>query len=483
MEQSSSQAQAAPQMASWAALFRGRQALITVTVNVGIMLFAMDTLIVATIMPAVVRDIGGAPFYSWTVMLYMVGSIVGAAGSAPMRGVFGRRNGYILAGAVFVGGLVGAAVAPSMLILALWRLVQGLGGGMIMSMTYGLVSDKDLFAPELRTRALAAISTTWGVATVIGPAVGAGFGEWLTWRAAFGGLVPLGVLFILFSWRLIANVPGHGSMQGFPFGRLSLLAASVMSIGISQQAEAAWAQAALFALAVPLFALAIRLDRGAASPMMPSRPFMLSGAVGACYWVVMLQTVAFTAINLYATLNVQIIHGLDPISAGYIYAILSFCWTGGALLVAGWRGAFVWVAIWGGLGMIVAGIAAVAVFAVPGPVWAIGAAMGLIGLGIGATNNHLLTLTLASAVHGEESITAVSYQTVRMLGVAFGSAAAGLVANAAGLGTGVTVDTVTAAVNWIYGLDVAIAVLMTAAALPFFIHVRRPAADQPLSGR
>ena len=287
--------------------------------------------------------------------------------------------------------------------------------------------------------------------------------------------VPLGLLFVLVSWRLIANVPGHGSMQGFPFGRLGLLAASVISIGISQQAHGTALQFGLFALAFPLFALAIRLDRDAESRMMPSRPFMPTGVVGACYLTVMLQTVAFTAINLFATLHLQVIHGLDPISAGYIYAIFSFCWTGGALLVAGWRGTRIWIAIWGGIALIVAGIVGVATFAVPGPVWAIGASMGLIGIGIGATNNHFLTLTLARAVHGEESITAVSYQTVRMLGIAFGSAAAGLVANLSGLGVGVNPQSVARAVTWVHNSDIVVALLMSVMAIPFFIHARREA--------
>ena len=70
----------------------------TIVLNLAVGLFALDTLVVITVMPTVVGDIGGTEYYSWTIMLYMVGSIVGAASAGPVKELLGRRKGYVYAG-------------------------------------------------------------------------------------------------------------------------------------------------------------------------------------------------------------------------------------------------------------------------------------------------------------------------------------------------------------------------------------------------
>ncbi|HJO87278.1 MAG TPA: MFS transporter, partial [Rhodospirillales bacterium] len=166
--------------ATWQRLFSGDLLIYTLIINLGILLFAVDTFIITTIMPTVIKDIGGTELYSWPVMIYMVGAIAGAASAGPAREILGRRNGYVIAGLLFLIGNLGAAYAPNIEILIAWRLLQGLGGGLIISQSYGLIGD--IYPPELRTRILSIISTTWGVATVFGPAFGGIFAEFGSWR-------------------------------------------------------------------------------------------------------------------------------------------------------------------------------------------------------------------------------------------------------------------------------------------------------------
>ena len=68
----------------WQELFRPDLAAFTVILNLGIGLHAVDVFVISTVMPTVVRDIGGASFYAWSTMLYMVASIVGAASGGPL---------------------------------------------------------------------------------------------------------------------------------------------------------------------------------------------------------------------------------------------------------------------------------------------------------------------------------------------------------------------------------------------------------------
>jgi len=76
---------------------------------------------------------------------------------------------------------------------------------------------------------------------------------------------------------------------------------------------------------------------------------------------------------------------------------------------------------------------------------------GLIGFGIGGCNLHLVAQTMRIAEPGFESLTASSIPTIRSLGISFGAAIAGLIANTAGLAGGVSIGTVAAAATWVYG--------------------------------
>lgn len=191
-------------MAGFADLLREGRAPLTVTLALGIALHAMDVFLVATVMPTVVADIGGVRFYAWVSMLYMVGSIVGAASSGPLRSAYGPRHAYVLAGGLFLAGSLACAVAPNMPVLLATRTVQGFGGGLIVAQSMALVSE--LYSAELRKLMLASISGMWAAAALIGPALGGLFAEAGFWRGAFGVNVPIIAVFSLLAAR---HLPQH----------------------------------------------------------------------------------------------------------------------------------------------------------------------------------------------------------------------------------------------------------------------------------
>jgi hypothetical protein len=83
---------------------------------------------------------------------------------------------------------------------------------------------------------------------------------------------------------------------------------------------------------------------------------------------------------------------------------------------------------------------------------AIGALVSVVGFGIGSSSLHLTAWAMAVARAGEESLTAGSIPTVRSLGIAFGAAVAGLVANSAGLHHGIDAPHVAAAATWVMAI-------------------------------
>ncbi len=102
-----------------------------------------------------------------------------------------------VAAVIFAAGTLACGLAPSMPAMLAGRVVQGLGGGMMLALSYAMI--RIVFDEPLWPRAIALVSGMWGVATLVGPAIGGIFAELGVWRAAFWSLVP--VIGILPSWR------------------------------------------------------------------------------------------------------------------------------------------------------------------------------------------------------------------------------------------------------------------------------------------
>ncbi len=457
--------------ATWKRVFSGNLLIYSVIINLGILLFAVDTFVITTIMPTVIKDIGGTELYSWPVMIYMVGAIAGAASAGPVREIFGRRNGYVIAGLFFLIGNLGAAYAPNIEVLIAWRLLQGLGGGLIISQSYGLIGD--IYPPELRTRILSIISTTWGVATVFGPAFGGIFAEFGSWRGAFWAIVPLALIFCGMVWRYIAHSTSEAKIDNFPITRLILFALGILCVGLTSQTDNNVYRVGLIISAIAMVTYAMVRDAHSSNRMFPKNTLVPTTSVGSSFWFLLFFTFTFIVAILYMTLYLQVLHDQTPIIAAYISALFSFTWTVGALLVASWRGRAVYFAFIGGGILIVMGAIGLTLFAVNGPVILIGASLAVMGMGVGTSNNHVIALTIECAQPGEEALVASSVQTMRTMGLAFGSAFAGLIANSAGLSEGATPDIVARAVDLLNQAGIALAMLTLLSLIIFYHYYNR----------
>ena len=455
---------------SWGAIFSGRLGVVTLVLNLGILLFAVDTFVVTSLMPTVEADLGGLRFYSWTFSLFAVGSIIGGASAGPLTDAIGRRAAYVGAGVLFFIGLVGAVVAPDMLSLVGARLVQGLGGGAIAAQAYGLVGA--LYPQHLRSRILAVVSTVWGVATVLGPGIGGGFAELGLWRSAFGTIAVLAAGFTLLAWQFVPRTEGHGRLSVLPYGRLGLLAFSVLSLSFTSQFDSITNRATLVVLSLITATLAFRFDSRADVRMYPRGVLALTTSLGPLYWVMLLIMIGLTFVSVYSTLVLQVLHGVKPIVAAYIFGSLSIAWTLSALVVSGWRGTRELAAIAIGLVIIVIGAVGLALFIVDGPVLVIAICLGLIGWGIGFTNNPLIQQAIMAAAPDEKHIAGSSVQSIRTFGISLGAATAGMIAAALGLTGEVEPETVSRAVIWVYGVNAGLAVVMLTA-IPIIIGRRK----------
>ncbi|MQW88239.1 MFS transporter [Sinorhizobium saheli] len=428
-------AASAPQ-AGWSDLLGGKNAAYTTILAGGVTLHAINIFIVTTILPSVVRSIGGLEYYAWATTLFVVASILGAALSPRLLDRVGAGRAYASATVLFVVGTLICATAPAFLLLLAGRFVQGLGGGFLLTLAYAVVR---LVYPEvLWSRAIGLISAMWGVSTLIGPAVGGIFAELNIWRAAFWALVPVSVVF---GTLAIAVLP-KGSRNAvepspLPLPQLALLTASVVAVSAgSISVSPLWNGAGLL-IAALMAALLVRVERAARARLLPKGALDTDRRLVALFATIALL-VTGTQTEVFIPYFLQVLHGQSPLIAGYLAALMAMGWTLGSMLSAGRSGAAEIRAIRTSPILLLAGLL-VLLFSVPVPGSAgwhlIPICVGLLlaGLGIGVGWPHLVTNVFREAPASELGLAAGAITTVQLYATAFGAAAAGMVANAGGL--------------------------------------------------
>ncbi|HEV7371539.1 MFS transporter [Arenibaculum sp.] len=430
----------APPVPGWRALFTGRTAVHSLALAGGVALHALNIYVAITIMPSAVADIGGLDWYAWSTTLFVVASILGSALSARLLDRAGARGAYVAATLVFAVGTLACAAAPSMAALLLGRFVQGFGGGLLYALAYGVIR---LVLPEaLWSRAIGLISATWGVATLVGPALGGVFAELGEWRAAFWSLVPVAAGFAALA---LAVLPRRGTGEGesgeaaaLPVPQLLLLAGAVLALSVgSIGREFAW-NAGGIAGALAAVGLLIAVERRSRTRLLPSGAFSAGAPLGALYATAALLVMGMQP-EIFVPYLLQLLHGQPPLAAGYLAALMAIGWTLGSMAGARCDGAAARRAVVAGPACGLAGLVLLACF-LPvrgGGDWAVLAPVcaGLVavGFGIGLAWPHLVTGVFRAAPASERGLAAAAVTTVQLFATAFGAAAAGMTANLAGI--------------------------------------------------
>lgn len=422
------------------AVFRPEHRLRALVIGGGILIHAINVFIVITILPSVVRDIGGLPYFAWNTTLYVLASVLAGGVCARILPRVGARVHYRAALVVFALGSAICALAPSMPVLLAGRLMQGLGAGSVSALSYTMV--RTLFPAPMWPTAISVISASWGVATTLGPAFGGMFAGAGMWRWAFWLVAAVAPCL----WLLVeAALPRDLARAPSPTRRmaylnLAVLCLSVLGVSIGSAGSGVWRNLAGLALAAGGLGWFVQLERHGARRLMPVGATRTAAGLGATFAAMMALVVAVNT-EIFVPYFLQTLHGMAPAHAGYLSALMSFGWTVGAMAVAGAgvRAAQGWMRV----GPVVIAFA-LAGMAVLMPASGLGASsiggLGLClfaqGLGIGMCWPHICAGVFGFAPVGEQDLAAASMTMVIMVSNALGSALAGMVSNMAGLADG-----------------------------------------------
>lgn len=246
-------------------------------VLIAIFMGALDSTIVATALPAMVRSLHGFTSYSGVVSAYLIASTVALPLSGKLSDVYGRKRLLIIGMLWFTAASLLCGLAQTMTQLILFRAVKGLGAGVMQASANTTIAD--LFPPARRGRAIGLLSSLSVLASIIGPLLGGFLADGPGWRYVFFINLPVGLLGAAVVARYFPHIrqPKPKDFSIDYWGALTLTAGVVpVLLALHEVGEqGSWSNYALglLGMGVVFIAVFLAIERKADHPIIPLHVF------------------------------------------------------------------------------------------------------------------------------------------------------------------------------------------------------------------
>ena len=422
----------------WSVLLRGGLLPQFALLILGVWLNAADTLVTVTVMPSVAREIGGYAYFGWATAVFLLGAITAGASSGVVGARIGLRGAMAGAGLAYALGCAMSALSPHIGLFLLARLAQGLGAGWIVGLVFVAVGS--MFPANQWSRAMGATTSVWGVAILLGPALGGLFASLGPhgWRGVFWVFTLQGVAFSAAAAKLLPRNKPKDVTGALPWRQLLMLATGVLAVASAGLIPNPTATVGLAIAGLALLILMIRVDADASVSMLPRRTRDLRSAAGAGYLTIFLLEGGTAGWGVYGAAMIQSIYGVNPLIAGYAVGGVAVGWTCSALAVANlharWHSLFIRL----GASGVLLGLVGIALTLGRAPLLGVAACAAIIGAGFGLCWSFMGTRILDGLPEEERGIGAGAIPTVQMIGAAVGAAGASALGDVLGLAEGMS---------------------------------------------
>ncbi len=394
-------------------------------------LAAADQTIVATALPAIAGSLGQVERVSWIVVAYLVANTIAAPVYGRLGDALGRKRMMFFALAVFIGASVLCALSGSILMLTLARLLQGAGGGGLMTLSQALIAEA--VPPRQRGKYQGYLSGMYASAATFGPVAGGWLTQAYGWHSVFLVNLPLGLIAVFLVMRLPAQPNRGGSVRFDVLGTVffaGFIAPLLLAMERAQHFD--WqsmpAVLALLVLAVASLVLLIRQEKRAAAPLLPVQLFRQAGiwrtdTLAAC---VAAQTVSLVS---FLPMYLQVVRGASTAHSGILLLPLTLGVATGSLFTGRIIAATGRTAILPSVGLTVSAamLLSLAAFA---PHLSTGTVTAMLALGSLCTGTAMPTVQMTvQTVAGPRFLgaAAASVQFSRSVGASIGTALVGAV--------------------------------------------------------
>ncbi|MDQ6639006.1 MAG: MFS transporter, partial [Pseudomonadota bacterium] len=407
---------------------RARFRRLFVAVMVPMFLAAVDQTLLATATPVISRELGGLRDTSWLAVAYLLASVIMVPLYGRLGDRFGRRKVLSVAIAVFALGSLACGAAPTLGLLVAARVLQGLGGGGLMTLSQALIGE--VVAPRLRARNQSWFAIIFTLASVGGPVIGGLVVQHASWRWLFLVNLPLCAVAV---WRL-RSMLGDDRLHGAP-GKpdalgivLFALAAATGLVWLSSAGHRfAWTSATSIVLVAAALAFAValvRVERRAESPFLPFELLALPAVRYAVLTVLAFASAMFAMI-FYLPVYLQLALRSNPAESGLLLLPL----TAGIVFGAALTGRII---VWTGrptaipsVGLVVASLSLLGLALLPSTRPLLIGLEITTGIGLGSVMSVMQIVTQTAAGPARLGAAASTISLARALGSSLGAAGFG----------------------------------------------------------
>jgi EmrB/QacA subfamily drug resistance transporter len=396
----------------------------------GMLLAALDQTIVSTALTTISRDFHRPDLYSWVVTSYLLTSTVTTPLYGKISDLFGRKRIFQFAIIVFLIGSALSGLSQNMFQLIIFRGVQGLGAGGLMSLAFSIVGD--VIPPRDRGRYQGYFGAIFGLASVLGPLIGGVLVDQASWRWVFYVNLPIGAVALVVINRVL-KLDHNPRKAKIDFSGAVLLVAGVglILVGVQNAGEKAKVTGSSIVFCVVGLILVVSFvfwERHATEPILPLRlfrnsVFRISSALGLITGAIMFGAIIFLPQYL------QTVRGVSPTISGLrLLPLLA-----GLLITSIGSGQYISRTghykrcVIAGTAIMAVGIGLLTRLTVDTSGWVIAGMIFVVGVGLGLFMQTLVLATQNSIDQSDMGVGTSAVTFFRTLGGAIGASALGAI--------------------------------------------------------